>query len=201
MAPDHTQNSRELIQKLSLAYTATAAMILMQKIFFATILSKGFSEFGDFIFNSEPNDPLSILLSETGAWFFVFLCLAMAVLATVIYIAYWVVGIVLSVLLRKKLQKEGHYEKTGIFFGVWAIVPAVSLIYDLMRLIKDAASKDIFGGLGACEVAISAIGYIALTVSIIIGIAVLLIIYKDRKNIRANAQPRLKGDTDSTDMC
>ena len=200
MVPDHTQNSREHIRKLSLAYTVTAAVILIQKIFFATILSKGFSEFGDFIFNSKPDDPLPILLSETGAWFFVLLFLAMAVLVTVIYIAYWVVGIVLSVLLRKKLQKEGPYEETGIFFGIWAVVPAVSLIYDLMRLIKDAASEDVFGGLSTYEIAISTIGYIALTTSIIIGIAVLFAIYKDRKNIRADAQPQREWNTDSTDM-
>ncbi len=180
--PVYSRNSESWIRNLVWVYTVIAVVALAQFVFLAVKYSGQFSEFCDYIFNPDPNKPLSLILLASGGWFIVLLSLAAVILVIAIFIAYWIIGIVSGILLRKKLQKGTCYRRTGIFFGIWACIPTVLLIYSLMDWLKN-----IFTNSGTGAGAIPSIWYVIMMVSAAIGMTVLVIIYRNGKiqNLRS----------------
>ena len=73
MQPAYSRNSESWIRNLVLVYTVIAAVALAQFVFLAVKFSGQFSEFCDYIFNPDPNKPLSLILLASGGWFIVLL--------------------------------------------------------------------------------------------------------------------------------
>lgn len=180
--PVYSRNSESWIRNLVWVYTVIAVVALAQFVFSAVKYSGQFSEFCDYVFNPDPNKPLSLILLASGGWFIVLLSLAAVILVIAISIAYWIIGIVSGILLRKKLKKGIYYRRTGIFFGIWACVPAVLLIYSLMDWLKS-----IFANSGKGAGTIPSIWYVIMVLSAAVGVTVLVIIYRNGKiqNLRS----------------
>lgn len=172
--PVYSRNSESWIRNLVWVYTVIAVVALVQFVFSAVKYSGQFSEFCDYVFNPDPNKPLSLILLASGGWFIVLLSLAAVILVIAISIAYWIIGIVSGILLRKKLKKGIYYRRTGIFFGIWACAPAVLLIYSLVDWLKS-----IFANSGKGAGTIPSIWYVIMILSAAVGMTVLVIIYRN----------------------
>lgn len=186
--PVYSRNSESWIRNLVWVYTVIAVVALAQFVFSAVKYSGQFSEFCDYVFNPDPNKPLSLILLVSGGWFIVLLSLAAVILVIAISIAYWIIGIVSGILLRKKLKKGIYYRGTGIFFGIWACIPTVLLIYSLMDWLKN-----IFVNSGTSAGAIPSIWYVIMILSAAVGMTVLVIIYRNGE------MPNLRSQKDVCD--
>ena len=210
----HTGSGKQevQIQKLSLAYMIIGVAALTGLAFLVITDSDMLYKFPDYAVNPNTDDPASVILWVFGAWFLVLLAFLAAVLAVVMFAAYWVVGIVISILLRKKLQKGTDYRKTGIVFGIWASILIVPLIDDVISRLKsffniclgagiDVIPENIFHNLNAGEAAMFVITYIMAIAPVVIGISVLAIIYRDRKNAGTAAPPPEEAAGGNADIC
>ena len=124
--PAYSRNSESWIRNLVWVYTVIAVVALAQFVFLAVKYSGQFSEFCDYIFNPDPNKPLSLILLVSGGWFIVLLSLAAVILVIAISIAYWIIGIVSAVLVLSSLFKSHIYAVSSLFIGF--IVFSIPLI-------------------------------------------------------------------------
>lgn len=131
------------IKRLTLAYIAVAAAGIVQLAFAAVKIFLPLLRWMNVDFVNYGSDTVSgwetifSLLEVLSGTFFAPILFAAIALLTVITAAYWIVGIIASLSLKKASQSELSYNSLGIFFGIWAIIPIIIRIGSSLKHVPE----------------------------------------------------------------
>lgn len=131
------------IKRLTFAYIAVAAAGIAQLAFAAAKIFLPLLRWMNVDFVNYGSDTVSgwetifSLLEVLSGTFFAPILFAAIALLTVIIAAYWIVGIIASLSLKKASQSGLSYNSLGIFFGIWAIIPIIIRIGSSLKHVPE----------------------------------------------------------------
>lgn len=134
------------IKRLTFAYIAVAAAGIVQLAFAAAKIFLPLLRWMNVDFVNYGSDTVSgwetifSLLEVLSGTFFAPILFAAIALFTVITAAYWIVGIIASLSLKKASQSGLSYNGSGIFFGIWAIIPIVIRIGSSLKHVPETGT-------------------------------------------------------------
>lgn len=183
-----TKKEKHWIRHLITAYVVLASMALIYLAVSAAKIFPVIIECMNPEFVNYGNDTVSgwatifSLLGFLAGTFLMPFVFVAYVIYTALIAAYWIAGMVLSVLLKKKADCEMPCKKIGLFFTTWAVVPCIYGLYISIRaLFKNGIEIETVFKSFDIPTIFNAISLIIPVASIAIGIFVFVIVCKNIK--------------------